>query len=242
MSKIDRRWLRYASRVLRDAGCSCGVSSLDRWPGYIGAGYVRTRLLIVGAVHNSGPLVTSEMRALRAVAASWATTSQTKLGDARYLHEIRKAYSASVSQWIFQPGGKRGAVWANIRKILSIFSIDFSEVAFTNLAKCDAPVGADTDKVAIECNRHFSIVELVKQIEPLALIVLKDSWKTRLNIQLKPLSVALPLEKRCSNRTGVSEGLTIDQWAPDFARTYWILRLKRVIWNRLRGTVSARLE
>jgi hypothetical protein len=175
------------------------------------------------------------MRALRSGAASWACTAQTKRDDYRYVRDLRRAYPAAVGQWINQVGGKRGVVWANITRLLSIFAVDISEIAFTNLAKCVAPVGANTDKPAIECDQRFPILDLVDRIEPLTVIVLKDSSKTRRFIHIKPSSALLPLVRRCGNRTGLSGRLAIDAWAPGLARTYWIFRLRRALANRLQN-------
>lgn len=230
---VEKQWLGYARGVLTGEQCACGAQGADRWPGFVGENYTNGRLLIVGAIHNSRALLTAEMLTLQQMARSWAVHPRSDQGDAHFLSEVRSAYPKSMKAWIDQGDGKVGRVWANISRVLGIFGLEMTEVAFTNLAKCAAPPGASIDKRIIACNARFPILDLVGKIDPLVVVLFKDSWKTNKHTPVKDAGTPLPFENRCHNLNGLSDGLTIGQWAPTLARDYWTLRLTRTLRDRL---------
>lgn len=142
-------WLDYAhATVTRMTGCACDADIA--WRGYMGAGYPNSRVLLVGAIHHTKVLNASGVLSIEPAIKAWGASPRTQAcemeaRDRSYLSVVETAYVDAIPRWIrwTEPDGatRVGAVWSNFKKILDTLGFSFTDVAFTNLAKCALPAG-----------------------------------------------------------------------------------------------------
>jgi hypothetical protein len=186
----DKAWLTYARGVLGDGAlrtcCQFPVPPDDPlhdrilWPGYLGSNYAKARVLFVGAMHNAGELFTPEIIALAGEASQWTKSPDSPANSARYLEAVREAYLTSISTWT------RGAVWGRFNRIRKKLNLDWSEIAFTNLAKCaeisdagDSESKKRYTKRINGCEGSLLTRMPLRELQPLAVFVACDIASVR---------------------------------------------------------------
>jgi hypothetical protein len=211
-------WLDYAHATVAGlTGCACDADVA--WPGYMGTGYAKSRVLLVGAIHHAKVLNRSSLPSIAPYLKAWGATPRTKACDVEARDRMEKAYLKAIPhfiRWIEPNGARVGRVWLNFEKILNALGLSFADVAFTNLAKCALPAGTKLSEETRRIRSHecaWQLATLIEKIDPLYVVIAKDNKAVNRIVRI-PTSDRR-IVRRCNNRTFVSSGRLLSEWLPE---------------------------
>lgn len=225
-SAVEATWLDYAWTVSscpaghrRECGDRGGVDpfvdSSVRYPGNLGSAYEsEVGVLCVGLVHKSrdpddNPADADRHARFLPIAeaiAGWRDRGRSPETDERYLKESRSAYEAAIPGW---------PIWLNqFRPVLKEARLEHDQVAYTNLAKCRAPLDEDdrmSRRLASLCQSTFPLLTLVERLRPAFVLV-----SSTLGDQIAVLDPSPARWKCWDGRTGMSGDDRPSTWRPLF--------------------------
>ena len=159
MNITERRFLEYVWHVLRQEhrGAGCCSDGTPRWPGYLGSDYRPGGMVFIGTVHNPKEILPSKsqhaaakMSQLQDSLREWvALNVETALEDPTILRNLRESYLAAIPCWT------GNAVWRMFNALRTIAGVGWTDVAFTNIAKC-----AGSTAYTLSCAKTFSLNDL----------------------------------------------------------------------------------
>lgn len=223
-SGAEARWLDYAWEVV---SCSAGhrrecgdrggadpfVDASVRYPGNLGSAYEsEVGVLCVGLVHKSrdpdaGPADRDRHARFVPIAEAivgWRDRGRSSENDERYLEESRSAYEAAIPGW---------PIWSNqFLPVLKEARLDHTQVAYTNLAKCRAPLEEDdrmSRRLASLCQSTFPLLALVERMRPAFVLV-----SSTLGDEIAVLDASQARWKCWDGRTGMSGSNRPSTWRP----------------------------
>ncbi len=240
VNEIEANWLEHAWQIVNcpethlrrcqaAGGAVPGQGRVDgnelRWPGYLGRGYPSEGgILCVGAVHREerpddekkNPVIGRTNRELATATRHWMASGRTATNDVHYLESVRTAYEVALPEW---------SRWRrHFRRLIEDYlKLDLTQIAWTNLAKCRAPIhrGAAEQRAEAKltrlCQRDFCpMSDLIDLIRPQIVLTcvlragreggIVSSWNGKL---------ASPRVYAWHGRNGLDpSGRRLQDWAP----------------------------
>jgi hypothetical protein len=224
LNEFEVRWIAYARKVLaQNCGCVCDRDEIA-WPGYIGPNYAAGRVLIFGAIHEIDVLRMSGVYDVVPAVKDWFSNQATNdFEDRAYLDRIFDAYKAAIPKWLryVNKDGKevRGVVWGHIETVVSRLGLDYSQIAFTNLAKCGIPSGSVDSRRTKKHEAATPAMELIRAIRPKYVIVASDNSDVRRDVKFERDGNHFAF-RQCANLTFKSGSQRRDEWLRDDVRAY----------------------
>jgi hypothetical protein len=190
--RCRQAWLDYAWRVVTCADsaeahyveCTRLIGQVDdriagegklRWPGSVNSCFrPEHSVLFVGSVHRefhiggngkSNAALIEQERILVEANRRWLAEGRGPSNDAAYLDATARAYEQSIPLW------PRGGV---VMRILRKLGDDVDEVAWVNLARCQAPPSTTNEtKLRAACQRRdaFPLAHVIDALRPAAVFV-----------------------------------------------------------------------
>jgi hypothetical protein len=211
LTEFERAWIPYARHVLeQNAGCACDADEIA-WPGFIGPSYSTGMVLVVGSIHNAPVLRSSGVYDIVPKVREWLSRRQTPESDRAYLDIVWQAHCAAIPrwQWYQNESGKwvSGAVWNGIEAAARGFGLTFSDIAFTNLAKCGLPTRTPWSLEKRRIIAHEAdtpLTSIIDALKPRYVLLAKDAAELRTIVRLEERAGLVV--RRCHNLSFMSGG------------------------------------
>lgn len=209
-----------------------GGRSVLRWPGYLGANY--SGVLLVGEVHTGFTRVqgSARRRALEPVEEGLIAANRTWLLADPNDRAADRAYLEATRRWFIE-----GARWwprmSRFTCVLEYAGLDWSCVAYTNVAKCQVPGPNRTGVVDACIKAGLTLDVVIDAVEPVGVLAcIKQArrdftpWSTGGGPYLHCFEGLLRRN---------AEGRSDDEWMPEVGR-----RLRALVDTGAYGSASRR--
>jgi hypothetical protein len=221
----EAAWLDYAWTVVNcgeghlaacesKGGADPSLPGRTRYPGNLGSCHDdRVGILCVSLVHktrdpDAGAREEEWHASHRRIAdaiGEWQATGRSATSDETYLASSRAVYEDAIPTW--------PTWWNHFKPVLDHARLDWSHVAYTNLAKCRADLDVDdrrSRQLAAFCQSAFPVQSLVAALRPAFVLVATTVLDASHYATCEPP----PRVTVWDGRTAISNGDRPSSWRP----------------------------